>query len=74
VGMTSDGSPIAVESVAAALERLPDAAWPYGLVVAIQDNGIVAAKSDRAQIDANRKLLVGLLNDLGVVVGLWPSA
>lgn len=74
VGMTSDGSPIAVESVAAALERLPDSAWPYGLVVAIQDNGIVAAESERARIDTNRKLLLRLLNDLGVEVGLWPSA
>lgn len=74
VGMASNGSPIAIESVAAALERLPESAWPYGLVVAIQDNGIVAGESDRARIDANRELLVGLLNDLGVVVGFWPPA
>lgn len=74
VGMTSDGSHIAVESLAAALESLPDSAWPYGLVVAIQGNGIVAGESDRARIDANQTLLLGLLNDLGVVVDAWPSA
>jgi hypothetical protein len=73
-GGTVGASPIAVESVAKALEGLPDSAWPYGRVVAIQDNGIVAAESEQSRIESNRTRLLGLLNDLGVVVGFWPSA
>src|SRR5882757_5305205 len=39
VGMPPVGRAITVESVPAVLERLPDSAWPYGLVVAVQDIG-----------------------------------
>jgi hypothetical protein len=73
-GTANGGSPIAVESVAAALEGLPDSAWPYGLVVAIQDNGVVAAEAEGSRIETNRTSLVGILNELGVVVDFWPPA
>jgi hypothetical protein len=69
----SGGSPIPVESVAAALEGLPDSAWPYGRVVAIQANYVGASKAERSRIEANRILLEPLLGDLGVVVGFRPS-
>jgi hypothetical protein len=74
VGVTSGRSPIAVDSVAAVLEGLPDSAWPYGLVVAIQDKGVVASETERLRIETNRNLLLGRLNELGVIVGFWPSA
>jgi hypothetical protein len=73
-GPDGNGNPIPVASVPAALERLPDTAWPYGLVVAVQDDGIVASESERSRIEANRTLLLEILNQLGVIVGLWPSA
>ena len=55
------------------LEKLPPRAWPYGLVVAVQENG-VRAPSDGARIKSNREDLVRLLEKAGVKVDLWPSA
>ena len=44
--MTPVGRAIAVELVPGVLERLPDTAWPYGLIVAVQDVGVLSGKSD----------------------------
>lgn len=57
--------------VVAYLERLPSMAWPYGLVVAVQENG-VRALGDDARIKRNREELVRLLEKAGVKVDLWP--
>ena len=59
--------------VVAYLEKLPSIAWPYGLVVAVQENG-VRAPDDDARIKRNREELVRLLEKAGVKVDLWPSA
>lgn len=59
--------------VVAYLEKLPAAAWPYGLVVAVQENGLRAPGND-ARIKRNREELVRLLEKAGVRVDLWPSA
>jgi hypothetical protein len=59
--------------VVAYLERLPSIAWPYGLVVAVQENG-VRAPGDDAPIKKNREELLRLLQKAGVKVELWPSA
>lgn len=66
----SDRNPIPVKAVAAALESLPDSAWPYGLVVAVADNA--ASEPERSRLDANRTLLEPLLGELGVIVGFRP--
>src|SRR5580692_10175922 len=58
--------------VVAYLEKLPSMAWPYGLVVAVQENG-VRARGDDARIKRNREELVRLLEKVGVKVDLWPS-
>lgn len=55
------------------LERLPTIAWPYGLVVAVSENG-VRAPGDDARIKKNREELVRLLEEAGVKVEFWPSA
>jgi hypothetical protein len=55
------------------LEKLPSMAWPYGLVVAVQENG-VRAPGDDAQIKRNREELVRLLEKAGVKVDFWPSS
>ncbi len=55
------------------LEKLPSIAWPYGLVVAVQENGVRAAGDDD-RIKRNREELVSLLEEAGVRVSLWPSA
>ena len=55
------------------LEKLPPRAWPYGLVVAVSEDG-VRAPGDDARIKRNREELVRLLEKTGVKVDLWPSA
>jgi len=73
VGMTPVGQAIPVDSVPGALKGLPDSAWPYGLVVAVQDIGLVS-EGDPPRIEANRKRLLVLLKKLAIAVDLWPSA
>ena len=55
------------------LEKLPSTAWPYGLVVAVQENGL-RAPGDDAPIKRNREELIRLLQKEGIRVELWPSA
>jgi hypothetical protein len=64
---------MAPADVVAYLEKLPSSAWPYGLVVAVQENGIIG-RGDEAQIKRNREELVRLLEKAGVEVELWPPA
>jgi hypothetical protein len=73
VGMTPVGQAIPVDSVPGVLKGLPDSAWPYGLVVAVQDIGLVS-EGDPPRIEANRKRLLVLLKKLAIAVDLWPSA
>lgn len=73
VGVTSRGSGIPIQSIGAALEALPGSAWPYGLVVAVQDGGALAP-GDGPRVRANRDKLLRTLKQLGVAVDLWPSA
>ncbi len=74
VGMTPVERAIPVESVQGVLERLPDSAWPYGLIVAVQDVGISSGKTDLPRIEANRTKLLTILRELGIAVDRWPSA
>ena len=55
------------------LGKIAFRAWPYGLVVAVQENG-VRAPGDDEPIRRNREELVRLLEAAGVKVELWPSA
>jgi hypothetical protein len=73
IGRMAVGHSIPVDSVPGALKELPDSAWPYGLVVAVQDIGI-RAPVDTPRIEANRKGLLTLLKKLGIAVDRWPSA
>lgn len=70
----NDGNPLPVKAVAAALEDLPDSAWPYGSVVAVQDYRIASSESERPRIEANQMLLEPLLGELGVIAGFRPPA
>jgi len=64
---------LAVESVVSFLDTLPDSAWPYGLVVAIQENGVQGV-GDAAQIKRNRDRLLQELERAHIVVEPWPAA
>jgi hypothetical protein len=71
---TNPGDAIPVESVPEMLDGLPNSAWQYGLVVGVEDAGIVGSVNDEPKIEQNRTRLIQLLKELGVVVTLWPSA
>jgi hypothetical protein len=58
--------------VVAHLEKLPPSAWPYGLIVVVQENGL-RNPGDGVPIKRNREELVRLLEKAGIKVDLWPS-
>ena len=64
---------MAPADVVAYLKKLPASAWPYGLVVAVQEAGL-CGPGDDTPIKKNREELVRLLEKAGVKVELWPSA
>lgn len=72
IGITGKGALIPVHTLAEVLKRLPNSAWPYGRVVAVQDSSIQAT-GDAPQIKANRKKLLRLLHEMQIEVDPWPS-
>jgi hypothetical protein len=72
ISAATDAPTMSPADVVAYLEKLPSIAWPYGLVVAVSENG-VRAPGDNARIKRNREKLVRLLEEAGVKVELWPS-
>lgn len=55
-----------------ALSAIPEGAWPYGRVVAVEETPITA-KADRPQVRRNVEATIQVLNDLGVVVDEWTG-
>jgi hypothetical protein len=55
-----------------ALIALPESAWPYGRVVAIEESPL-ADKKSRPAIRRQIEDAIKQLNDLGVVVDEWPT-
>lgn len=55
-----------------ALIALPESAWPYGRVVAIEESPL-ADKKARPAIRRQIEATIQQLNDLGVVVDEWPA-
>jgi hypothetical protein len=56
-----------------ALASIPENAWPYGRVVAVEEDAM-QARADRVQVRRNIETTIQVLNDLGVVVYEWPGA
>ncbi|MFT4112790.1 hypothetical protein [Silvibacterium sp.] len=56
-----------------ALAALPEDAWPYGRVIALEEDP-TAPRADRIQVRRNVETTIQVLNDLGVVVYEWPSS
>ncbi len=56
-----------------ALAALPQEAWPYGRVIAVEEDP-VAVRADRIPVRRNVETTIQVLNDLGVVVYEWPGA
>jgi hypothetical protein len=55
-----------------ALAAVPDFAWPYGRVVAIEESPS-AARQDRPQVRRNVEQAIRIVNDLDVVVDEWTA-
>src|SRR5262244_3222943 len=54
-GITPLGRGIPVDAVFGILEGLPDSAWPYGLIVAVSNVGVVSSSRDNIPLlNANR--------------------
>lgn len=56
-----------------ALASIPENSWPYGRVVAVEED-TVQARAERIQVRRNVETTIQVLNDLGVVVYEWPGA
>ena len=56
-----------------ALASLPPDSWPYGRVVALEEDPN-EVRSDRISIRRNVEATIEMLNNLGVVVYEWPGA
>jgi hypothetical protein len=74
VGVSDGRNPLTIDAALAILKALPDSAWPYGRVVAIQEISVVPSEYLHSPIVQNRDELSARLGELGVIVGLWPSA
>jgi len=55
-----------------ALAAVPDFAWPYGRVIAMEESP-TAAKQDRPQVRRNVEAAIRIVNDLDVVVDEWNA-
>lgn len=55
-----------------ALASLPPDSWPYGRVVAVEEDPN-EVRADRIPIRRNVEATINTLNDLGVVVYEWPG-
>lgn len=62
-----------VGELPAALNAVPQNAWPYGRVVAVEEAHNVPAKA-RPEVRRNMETVMKLLGDLGVVVYEWSEA
>lgn len=56
-----------------ALVALPGNTWPYGRVIAVQEDPF-APRQDRAQVRRNVETTMQILSDLGIVIYEWPSS
>jgi hypothetical protein len=71
-GAARTGPTMPVQSVIPFLEKLPRAAWPYGLVVGVQENGIRSG-DDGARINGNTTSLLNQLRKFGVKAYQYPT-
>lgn len=55
-----------------ALAAVPQGAWPYGRVIAVEETP-VETKADRPAVRRNVEATIQVLNDLGIVVDEWTG-
>lgn len=64
---------IRVSDLPTALNAVPEADWPYGRVVAVEEAHNIPTDA-RPQVRRNMEAAMQMLNDLGVVVYEWNDA
>ena len=62
------------EDVLPALAKLPASYWPYGRVVAAQENAVHGSEQDGVAIRRNKGIVGGLLQGAHIAVEWVPSA
>jgi hypothetical protein len=72
VGARRQDLNIRTSDLPAALNAVPQTAWPYGRVVAVEEAHDTPAKA-RPQVRRNMEAAMQLLSDLGVVVYEWTE-
>ena len=73
VGARRQDLNIRTDDLPTALNAVPQSAWPYGRVVAIEEAHDVPANA-RPQVRRNMEAAMNLLNDLGMVVYEWTES
>jgi hypothetical protein len=65
---------VSVAEVVRFLEDLPKSAWPYGLVVAVEEGSVCCRYPDgETKMRANQMDLMRRLKRAGIAVSRWPS-
>jgi hypothetical protein len=64
---------VRLDELSAALNAIPETAWPYGRVIAVEEAHEVPVKA-RAQVRRNVETVVNTLNNLGIVVYDWSDS
>lgn len=72
VGARRQDLNVRTSDLPAAMNAIPQSAWPYGRVVAVEEAHDTPA-SARVQVRSNEEMAMKLLNDLGVVVYEWQE-
>lgn len=62
------------DDLLAALAKLPVSYWPYGRVVAAQENGVRGSEQDGVAIRRNKGIVGGLLQGAQIAVEWVPAA
>jgi hypothetical protein len=63
---------LSLDALPAALAALPESNWPYGRVIATEDD-LSGPSSTKVQVRRNEEKVLNLLNNLGVVTYEWPQ-
>lgn len=73
VGARRQDLNVRLSDLPTALDAVPQSAWPYGRVVAIEEAHNIPVNA-RPQVRRNLEAAMQTLNDLGVVVYEWPES
>ena len=73
VGARRQDLNVRTSDLASAINAIPQTAWPYGRVVAVEEAHNIPL-ADRPQVRRNEEASMKTLNDIGVVVYEWQDS